>query len=234
MSCQGTCDHCGHGFKFSLWNVSFTDQAYAYCEKCGCTAILDVNRAPPGTKVQFRKIIPQDAENELRPCACGGHFRCNATPRCSGCEKELSPEKASQWIEASATSTSWRWQKSWTGPYVICIGDKITKDNWKHSERSLTAWTKPNFYVSVWSLIAAMYLFLEAFYCFQSRVNYLPSRSGAAFLLLPRALIPEKYTHLVGKICLVLGLLLFWFSGLTNNRRTRGIHRTDWWTNTRK
>jgi len=133
MSNQGKCDHCGPTFNYDLWHSGFSDMAYAYCERCGRTATLDGWKAPQDTRVRIHQAIPEEAEDELAPCECGGRFRRDARPRCPACGDALSPEKAAEWIEANAPGTAkgWRWQRTWTGLYAICIEKRLAKDPWK-------------------------------------------------------------------------------------------------------
>lgn len=135
MSNQGTCEHCAAAFTYDLWHTGFSDMAYAYCERCGRTATLDGWKAPKSTRVRIHQAISEEAEDELAPCECGGRFRRNACPRCPTCGKYLSPERATAWIEANAAGTTkgWRWQRTWTGIYVICIDKRSVKDPWRMS-----------------------------------------------------------------------------------------------------
>jgi hypothetical protein len=133
MNSKCKCEHCETIFSYSIIHNGFNDSAYAYCEKCGRLALLDGWKAPKGTKCRFHQSILPEAESELEVCECGGHFKNGASPRCPKCGSCLSPEKAASWIEANAPGTAkgWRWQKSWTGLYSICIENNLVKDNWK-------------------------------------------------------------------------------------------------------
>lgn len=133
MSTHGKCEHCEESFTYELWHTGFSDAAYAYCEKCGCVAMVDAWTAPKGTKVRFHQAVPEEAEEELAPCACGGRFKRNASPRCPKCIMPLSDEKSAGWIEANAPGTAkgWKWQKTWTGLYAFCVEGRFAKSPWK-------------------------------------------------------------------------------------------------------
>jgi hypothetical protein len=109
------------------------DSAYAYCERCGRVAILNGYTAPRGTNLKIHQAISEAIESELLPCECGGAFKRNASPRCPKCNCPLSAEKAATWIEENAPGTKkgWKWQRSWTELYAICIEQKSVNDPWK-------------------------------------------------------------------------------------------------------
>jgi len=48
----GTCDKCGKKFEYYLIHNGFNESAYAYCDKCGRTAILDY----------YSKLVPKGVE----------------------------------------------------------------------------------------------------------------------------------------------------------------------------
>ena len=81
----------------------------------------------PPLSVQFAEI---DAswESYLQPCACGGHFRKGASPRCPHCNERLSPTHAAAHIEAQASGAGkeWRWQNNWSGVYCMAMDDADT------------------------------------------------------------------------------------------------------------
>jgi hypothetical protein len=134
MSAQGKCEHCEASFVYDIWHTGFGDSAYAYCEECGCVAMLNGWTAPRWIKLRIHEAIPEEIESELQPCECGGTFRRNASPRCPKCRRQLSPDEAAMWIEANAPETAkgWRWQRSWTGLYAICIEKRVARDPWKN------------------------------------------------------------------------------------------------------
>ena len=131
----GTCDKCGKQFEYYLIHNGFNESAYAYCDKCGCTAILDYysKSVPKGVEVGYGQAIEPVLEPFLRTCDCGGHFKIGAAPRCPHCGNELSATEAKGYLESAAPGTKkgWRWQETWTGLYCIVINDKLVRDNWK-------------------------------------------------------------------------------------------------------
>ena len=133
----GTCDKCGKKFEYYLIHNGFNESAYAYCDKCGRTAILDYHSklVPKGVEVGYGQVIEPALEPLLRTCDCGGRFKASAAPRCPHCRSELSASEAKQYLEAAAPGTGkgWRWQETWSGLYCIVIGDKLVNDNWKAS-----------------------------------------------------------------------------------------------------
>jgi hypothetical protein len=130
---MGLCEHCGSAFPYVLLHNGFNDSAYAYCDSCGMTAVLDAWKTPNGIQIKFQTVIKPEDEKLLRPCDCGGLFKSNACPRCLHCHEPLSADSAQQWLEANAPGTAkdWRWQRSWTGIYAIVINKRFVKDNWK-------------------------------------------------------------------------------------------------------
>lgn len=133
MNDIGKCDHCGKSFEYNLLHNGFNDSAYSYCDQCGMLSILDGWKIPEGVTIKIHQKITQDVEPFLAPCQCGGKFKADAYPRCPHCNSPLSPDKASEWIEANAPGTEkgWRWQKSWNGLYAISIDKNCVKNNWK-------------------------------------------------------------------------------------------------------
>jgi hypothetical protein len=134
MNDKGICEHCGESFGYRLIHNGFNESAYAYCDTCGMTALLDGWKIPQSITIQIHQGITPEVEQHLMPCKCGGHFVHSAFPRCPKCLKPLSAEKATKWIEDNAPGTKkgWRWQRNWTGPYCILIDDRVTQDNWKN------------------------------------------------------------------------------------------------------
>jgi hypothetical protein len=131
---KGDCEHCGRLYRYSLWHSGFGDNTYAYCDECGMLAIL--NRSNPQV-VGFPKPSEQYGEIEeswepfLQPCACGGHFRKGASPRCLHCNHELSPSHAAAHLEQQSVGTfrGWKWQNNWTGVYCIAMDDPEAPGN---------------------------------------------------------------------------------------------------------
>lgn len=130
----GVCEHCHRTFDYSLIHNGFNDSAYAYCDSCGCTAVISGwSPIPEGARIRIHQRIDPDVEQYLDQCACGGKFTANASPRCPSCREMLSPVNATAWIEANAPGTAkgWRWQGSWSGIYCIIVEDCIARDPWK-------------------------------------------------------------------------------------------------------
>lgn len=128
----GCCEACKGSFPYYLIHCGFNDSAYAYCRRCGRTAILDVLVAPKGVEVRLGEPVPSAVESRLLPCECGDRFSGTSCPRCPHCSHELSASLATEWIEANAagTKSGWRWQRSWSGLYAIVVSDRVVKDNW--------------------------------------------------------------------------------------------------------
>jgi len=125
---KGDCEHCGRFYRYTLWHSGFGDNSYAYCDTCGMLGILNylnphVAGFPPLTQ-QYAEI-ETSWESFLEPCACGGHFRRGASPRCPSCLEPLSPLHAAPHIEAQATGAGrgWQWQKNWSGVYCMAMDD---------------------------------------------------------------------------------------------------------------
>jgi hypothetical protein len=57
MSTHGKCEHCEESFTYELWHTGFSDAAYAYCEKCGCVAMVDAWTAPKGEPKGFGRVL---------------------------------------------------------------------------------------------------------------------------------------------------------------------------------
>jgi hypothetical protein len=134
MKHVGSCDRCKRSFEYELIHNGFNDSAYAYCDTCGCTAMISGWRpAPEGTTLRVHQQISKDIEELLEPCRCGGHFTANASPRCPYCKSPLSAVEAATWIEANAPGASkgWRWQRDWAGLYCIIVQENRSSDPWR-------------------------------------------------------------------------------------------------------
>jgi hypothetical protein len=109
--------------------------SYAYCDKCGMTAILSLwdKRMPKLAGAWGQQEIPVDLEQYLRPCECGGAFKKGAAPRCPHCSHALSAEAATAYIETNAPGTKrgWRWQRNWHDVYCIVIDNKRVMNNFR-------------------------------------------------------------------------------------------------------
>ena len=128
---EGTCRVCGVPFAYMMIHNGFNDSAFAYCDSCGRTALLDLWTAPQDVKLSFG-AIPKEAEPRVAPCPCGGHFRSDASPRCPSCREPLSAEAATSFLEANAPGTNegWRWQRSWQGLYCIVVERPPVENSW--------------------------------------------------------------------------------------------------------
>jgi len=109
--------------------------SYAYCDKCGMTAILSLwdKRMPKLPGPWGQQEIPVDLEQYLRACECGGAFKKGAVPRCPHCSQALSAEAATAYIETNAPGTTrgWRWQRNWHDVYCIVIDNKRVMNNFR-------------------------------------------------------------------------------------------------------
>jgi len=126
----GSCDQCESTFHYYLIHNGFNDSYYAYCNRCGLTAILDLyspSFAKLGIKGVPQGLISQEFQPHLGPCECGGQFTIEAAPRCPRCDKGLSAAKAASYIEkyAPGTKKGWRWQGNWKGIYCIVIENRV-------------------------------------------------------------------------------------------------------------
>jgi hypothetical protein len=141
MSDKGKCEHCSAEFEYRIVHTGFNESGYAYCGMCGRTADLDGWKFPKGTRARIHQAICREAEDDLEPCECGGRYQHGASPRCTKCGEELSAELAARWIEANAAATAdgWRWQRNWTGVYMIYIDGRITCNNWKQAHKAMEA-----------------------------------------------------------------------------------------------
>ena len=132
----GTCEHCGESFGYWLGHCGFGDCSYAYCDKCGMTAILSywdkrMPKLPPGCPSQ--QEICAELEKYMLPCECGGVFKKGASPRCPHCGQTLSAQAATAYVEINAPGTKkgWRWQQNWHDTYCIVIENRVVNDNFK-------------------------------------------------------------------------------------------------------
>ncbi|HEX7530137.1 MAG TPA: hypothetical protein VF333_03255 [Pyrinomonadaceae bacterium] len=111
----------------------FNDSAYAYCNQCSFTVLLNGwHPAAQRVKLKIHQRITSDIEGLLKPCPCGGVFRTSADPKCPHCIRSLSAAKATVYIERDAPGAAkgWRWQQSWSGIYSIILNDKLVNDWW--------------------------------------------------------------------------------------------------------
>ena len=134
MSNIGTCETCAHQFSYDLLHNGFNESAYAYCDHCGCTALIDAWTSHPAeAPIKFHQAIGREVEPFLNSCSCGGHFRAGAAPRCSNCNTSLAADAAASYIEGNAPGTAkgWRWQGNWTGLYCIVVDGRVVRDPWR-------------------------------------------------------------------------------------------------------
>ncbi len=133
-SAEGECESCGASFRYFLIHGGSNQSSYAYCDRCGATALLSgsCEHMPVEAELDFHRPVPARAEALLDPCSCGGRFLGSASPRCPSCRAELSPEAARSWLEARASKATrdWRWQGSWCGVYCIVIENRVHTDVW--------------------------------------------------------------------------------------------------------
>ena len=130
----GNCSKCPKEFCYLLFHNGFNESAYAYCDKCGKTAVLSgwFDAIPAGANLKIHQKISAEIEPYLKPCECGGHFTQDASPRCPRCLSELSAIEATDFIERNALGTEkgWRWQQNWDGIYCVAIEDNVVNNNW--------------------------------------------------------------------------------------------------------
>jgi hypothetical protein len=128
----GKCEHCAAEFQFQIFHCGFGDCSYAYCERCGRTAVLSCwsKRWPDDVKCTQAEIAPE-MEAHLAPCECGGRFKKGQAPRCRECGNKLSADRAAEYIEAQAPGAKkgWRWQRNWNGLYCMAVENWWVKDN---------------------------------------------------------------------------------------------------------
>ncbi len=131
----GKCSICPREFHYTLFHNGFNESAYAYCDKCGKTAVLSgwFDGVPAAASLKLHQKISPEIEIYLKPCECGGQFKHDASPRCPECLSELSAVEAADYIERNAPGTEkgWRWQQNWDGIYCIAIEDSVVNDNWR-------------------------------------------------------------------------------------------------------
>ncbi|HWT65163.1 MAG TPA: hypothetical protein VN151_03545 [Terracidiphilus sp.] len=125
---KGDCESCGRSYNYSLVNAVFADCSYAYCDTCGRLAIISyangfLLQMPPISTENH--VIDTAWEQYLRPCACGGRFRREASPRCPFCVAPLSAKYAAAHIDKNHISggRGWNWQRNWTDSFCIDIED---------------------------------------------------------------------------------------------------------------
>jgi hypothetical protein len=128
---KGDCEHCHRAFHYTLLHAGFGDYSYAYCDSCGMLATFNYSNSflvnMPRISVPHQ-VIDRAWEPFLNPCACGGHFRAGAAPRCPFCNFPLSAQHAATYIERNTKGAprGWRWQRNWTDLYCLAMEDPRT------------------------------------------------------------------------------------------------------------
>jgi len=132
------CESCGKKINYLFIHNGFNESSYAYCDKCGKTALFDTSMVPNSLKELFNQnsrhnVISKELENHIMSCDCGGRYRHGASPRCPHCNKELSAMYAKRYIEDNSPGAinGWKWQGNWVGLYAIIVEDKSVKNCWK-------------------------------------------------------------------------------------------------------
>jgi hypothetical protein len=120
-------------FGYYLIHNGFNESAYAYCDHCVETCLLNLRTLPYGVEVKEYGLISEHVEPLLKPCECGGSLKTGSATRCPNCSSILSPIEARTFIEANAEGTKgvWRWQEGWNGLYCIVIENRLSNDCWK-------------------------------------------------------------------------------------------------------
>jgi hypothetical protein len=129
----GNCENCMLEFQLKLIHNGFNNTQYCYCDRCGKTAFLSTHAKHwPAEVIRDPGEIAVQMERHLAPCDCGGRFTKGSSPRCPSCNRELSAERATEYIERQApgTKTGWRWQRSWNGMYCIVVVGRQVSDNY--------------------------------------------------------------------------------------------------------
>lgn len=129
---DAVCPACTGHFEARLIHNGFNNSSYAYCAKCGTTALCTHSAWPVSVpKSDYGPLLPEQISH-LRRCTCGGAFHTHAMPRCPGCQAALDPIEATSWIESGSAGTEggWRWQGSWLGIHAVVVGDIVLENPW--------------------------------------------------------------------------------------------------------
>ena len=123
---KGCCEHCRREFLFEIIHNGHNGSAYAYCEDCGTTALLDTRHQERPGVPRHRKITAE-GEPLLSACPCGGRFSAHAAPRCPNCRQPLDAVQAAQYVEAAIrpVAAGWKWQRNWSGLYCMIIEKRV-------------------------------------------------------------------------------------------------------------
>lgn len=106
---KGRCESCGKEFGYYLIHNGFNESAFAYCDRCGETCLLNFWHVPEDVNLEDQGIIGETVEPWLGPCTCGGSFMREASPRCPHCNSILSV----------------------AGLYCVVIENRVLHDCWK-------------------------------------------------------------------------------------------------------
>jgi hypothetical protein len=125
----GSCERCAHAFRFELVHCGFNDTSYAYCDDCGCVALIEPTAEKTPGIPRHRSIEP-DGEALLADCPCGGRFRSGATPRCPACRASLDALRAARYIECAVqpVAAGWKWQGDWRGLYCMIVERRFVRN----------------------------------------------------------------------------------------------------------
>ena len=132
----GACEDCHKRFEYTLIHNGVNSSSYAYCERCGTVAILDLSdsRFPvESLKKSAYQVIAPGVEEHLKPCSCGGKFSAQSAPHCPFCQQPLSAVKAAAYIEQQApkSAADWHWQNNSKGNYCMVVEGKQIRNNFK-------------------------------------------------------------------------------------------------------
>lgn len=138
----------------------FNQSSYAYCSKCGMTALLDTgHQGRPVDGLPPDRAITSGGEKFLAPCECGGAFLPGASPRCPHCDQKLSAEAMAEWLEPGSEERetlvadalqraeklpkvlrdqvrgsmdkAFRWQRDWEGLYALIVDERVVHNPWR-------------------------------------------------------------------------------------------------------
>jgi hypothetical protein len=131
---KGDCEHCARSYHYALFNATFGDYSYAYCDSCGYLATFGYSSAMMLTMPKLsttNQVIDASWEPYIRPCLCGGKFRRGASPRCLYCHEPLSATHAAKHIERNTVGAprGWQWQGNWKDSYCLAMEDPQNPGN---------------------------------------------------------------------------------------------------------
>jgi hypothetical protein len=87
------CKSCDATLGYCLIHNGSNESAFAYCDRCGITALFDgwSKAIPVGADLKVHGPIGADVEAYVSPCNCGGRFTGVAFPRCTRCHVPRMP-----------------------------------------------------------------------------------------------------------------------------------------------